>query len=117
MKAQAFYREDISPRQQAASILKLFITGKPFTGTGMFKRLSPSSDDVWEMRTPDLRFFGWVPKKDVFLAVRGDVFENLKNDKSLYEKHRIETKDVRHSIDLDEPKYLEGASEHDIVSD
>ena len=117
MKAQAFYPEDIAPRQQAASILKQYITGKPFVGSRMFKRLSPLSDDVWELRTPDLRFFGWIPRKDVFLAVRGDLFVNLKNDATLYEKHRIATKAVRASINHDEPKYLRGAKENDIVSE
>ena len=117
MKAEAFYREDIAPRLQAAAILKQYITGRPFIGSRMFKRLSPSSDDVWELRTPDLRFFGWAPMKDVFLAVCGDVFANLKSDQSLYEAHRISTKAVREKLNLDEPKFLKGANENDIVSE
>lgn len=117
MKAEAFYSDDIAPKLQAHAILNQYISGKPMRGSRMFKRLSPSSDDVWELRTPDLRFFGWVPEKDVFIAVCGDLFGNLKADKSLYETHRIATKKVRDSMNLDEPKFLQGATENDIVSE
>ncbi|WP_158704421.1 hypothetical protein [Rhizobium sp. NXC24] len=116
MTATQFYADDISPRQQAFAIIKDFIAGKPFPGPRMFKRMRPGSDDVWEMRTADLRFFGWFAAKDCFVAVAGDFFETLKEDKSRYEAHRLDVLAKRIAIDLDEPKYLKGAKENDVVS-
>jgi hypothetical protein len=78
--------------------------------------MSPSGDDVYELRSADLRFFGWFPKMDVFVAVRGDTFTKLKNDPKLYELHRITTLEFRDAIDLDEPKFEPGAGDFGVIS-
>lgn len=118
MRAKAFYSDSISPKQQAYSLIKHFISGKPMRGTRLFQRMSPSGDDVWEFRSaPDLRFFGWFPKKDAYIAVKGDFFETLKADKTLYDQHRLDVIQFRKQIDLNEPKYVPGAGENDVVSE
>lgn len=86
-------------------------------GTKAFRKMRPLTDDVWEFRTPDLRFFGWFHKPNCFVAVSGALFKDLKADKSLYEKHRIAVIEARKAIELDEPKYLAGAGEDDVVSE
>ncbi|MBD8665314.1 hypothetical protein IFT59_18905 [Rhizobium sp. CFBP 8752] len=113
---EPFYETNIKPRMQAYELIKSFIIGRPFRGSRLFKRMSPRSDDIYELRTPDLRFFGWFPAVDVFLAVKGDDFETLKLDASLYEKHRLETRAFRNDLDLNDPKYNAGAGEHNVVS-
>lgn len=116
LKEVPFYATNAPPRYQAQSLIKDFITGKPFRETRLFKRMRPNSNDVYELRSDDLRFFGWFPRMDVFVAVRGDTFTNLKNDLTLYELHRIATLDFRNAIDLDEPKYEPGAGEFGVIS-
>jgi hypothetical protein len=116
MQADPFYKTNARPRYQAHDLIKAFITGRPFLENRLFKRMSPNSDDVYELRTPDLRFFGWFPHKDCFVAVVGDTFERLKEEPSLYEKHRIHCVAFRREIDLDEPKYEAGAGEHGVIS-
>lgn len=116
MSAESFYSENAKPRYQARDLLKTYLSGKPFGSGRMFKRMRPASNDVFELRSPDLRFFGWFVRKDVFIAVIGDLFENLKADESLYEKHRIDCMNFRDQIDLDEPKYTPGAGEQDVIS-
>lgn len=115
--AQSFYAESIRPSGQALDILKTYITGKTVTGTRMFTRMRPITDDVWEMRTDDLRFFGWVPEPNSYIAVVGDFFEHLKADPSLYELYRIKTLTERAQLNLDDPKYIAGAQERDIVTE
>lgn len=116
-KAEAFYQDDLAPALQARNLIKSFETGAPFKGSKLFKKMSPLSDDIFELRSPDLRFFGWFPKIDHFIAVRGDLFENLKADTSLYEQHRLAAVGFRQELDLDEPKYTPGAGEQDVVSE
>ena len=116
MQAKPFYPDSMSPRQQAFDLLKSFIIGRDFHSNKMFKRMSPQSDDVYELRSDDLRFFGWFPKKDCFVAVVGDEFAALKEDKTLYEVHRLECIAFRNKLDLNEPKYIPGAKEHDVIS-
>ncbi|MDX8526308.1 hypothetical protein RFM68_17550 [Mesorhizobium sp. MSK_1335] len=114
--AKPFYDDSVSPALQAWALLKRFIAGQAFEHPRLFKRMSPLGDDVWELRTDDLRFFGWFPHKDCFIANSGDLFGNLKADKALYEKHRIAVIEFRTQIDLDAPKYAKGAKHHDVVS-
>jgi hypothetical protein len=116
-KATALSRLDISPGLQALDLLKQFIGGKPFDDPRLFKRMMPMSDDIWEFSTPDLRFFGWFAERDCYIAVAGDFVENLKNDKKLYEVHRIASMDHRKTLDLDEPKYLKDGKYRDVISD
>lgn len=115
--ASPFYEDDVAPKMQAAALLKSFITGAPFLGSRLFKKMSPATNDVWEMRSPDLRFFGWFPCQDCYVAVSGDLFGNLKDDVSLYEKHRIECVQFRSELNMTEPKYMVGAKENDVVSE
>lgn len=114
--ATAFRASDAPPRYQAHDLIKSFITGKPFRETRLYKRMSPESNDVYELRTADLRFFGWFPKMDCFVAVVGDLFGPLKAEPSLYEKHRIDCLKFRNLLDLDEPKYMPGAGEYGVIS-
>lgn len=117
MSAVSFYPDDIAPKLQAHALLKDFITGKPFCGTRLFKKMSPASDDVWELRSPDIRVFGWFPRKDCYVATSGDLFGNLKGDPPLYEKHRIDCVSFRSEIQMTEPMYVAGANENDVVSE
>ncbi|WP_132589063.1 hypothetical protein [Rhizobium sp. BK068] len=114
--AEAFYRGDLEPKRQAYAILKDFITGKPFPGPKLYKKMRPVSDEVWELRTPDLRFFGWFVRKDCLIVVSGALFINLKADSSLYEEHRLKCIRARNDIDLDPPKCLQGAEPNDVIS-
>lgn len=114
--AEPFYADNIAPRHQAFDLLKSFIVGKPFIGNRLFKRMRPNEQDIYELRTKDLRFFGWFPVMDCFVAVSGDLFERLKNDQSLYEEHRINCHTYREKLDLDEPKYIPGAGERGVIS-
>ncbi|MBY5743494.1 hypothetical protein HFO28_07795 [Rhizobium leguminosarum] len=113
--ATAFYEGDIQPKRQALAILKDFIVGKPFPGPKLYKKMSPHTDDVWELRTPDLRFFGWFYRKNCYIATSGELFEKLKADERLYEEHRINCIKARNGMDLDPPKYLQGATADDVI--
>lgn len=115
--SKPFYRQDVKPAFQAHDLLVRFISGKTFDDSRLFKRMIPMSDDVWEFSTPDLRIFGWFQEKNRFIAVKGDFFEALKSDRSLYESHRMECIAHRDALDLDEPKYLRDGNYRDVISD
>lgn len=117
MKAAAFYSESMRPALQAQNLLRHFISGKPMQHSRLFRQMSPLSNDVWELRSDDLRFFGWFHRKDCYVAVSGDLFENLKADKSLYEMHRIKAVKARDALNLNDPKHLQGAGRHDVLSE
>jgi len=77
--------------------------------------MRPKEADVFELVTPDVRIFGWFPRKDVFVAVAGDVMENT-HGHDLYPGYRNMVIRQRELLDLDEPKWTPGASENDVIS-
>ena len=41
------------------------------------RRLEPVDSSVWELKTPDLRIFGWFPAVNYFVAHLGEAKANL----------------------------------------
>ncbi|HWN49995.1 MAG TPA: hypothetical protein VNO18_09230 [Xanthobacteraceae bacterium] len=60
------------PVEQVDDILYRWITGKEILYTRQFKDLTPMADEIWEMKTADIRIFGWMYQPRKFIAVFGD---------------------------------------------
>jgi len=101
---------DQSPQEQFFEILYKWITGKPMRYNKMFKDLMPRSDEVWELKTADLRIFGWLYRPRKFIAVVGGYADDYKgaHNKQNYEDAKRKVLRCRCSLDLDEPKYVTG---------
>ncbi len=72
--------------------------------------LEPGRDEVWEMKTADLRIFGWIYRPRVFIASfvgYADWYKQPKPQKS-YDTAREQVKEIRAALDLDEPKFTGG---------
>ncbi len=106
-----------TPEEQFDNILFKWISGKEIRYGTMFKDLSPIGDEVWELKTVDLRIFGWMFQKDTFVAVFGDYADNYKppNLRSSYSVAMAKVVGARKKLDLDEPKFITGVYD-DIVS-
>lgn len=104
-----------TPLEQVDALFANFAEGQPMQMGREFRQLKPGSHGIWEMRTPDIRIFGWFPQKDIFVAARG-------NDASFIKEHRLyagyigEVVRVRDGLDLNNPKFLAGARIEDVVS-
>lgn len=75
----------------------------------------PSEHGIWELKTLDVRFFGWFPERDTYIAARVDSFERVKVH-GLASGYRNETVLARAELDLDEPKFVQGGDLTDVVS-
>ncbi len=74
LQTDGFHDGAPSPKEQAFQIFWAFIVGRPLhhmaglpNGLKSANRLKPPQDGVWELRTFDLRFFGWFPRKGTFI--------------------------------------------------
>ncbi len=80
----------------------------------MFKDLMPKDAETWEMKTVDLRVFGWIYKPKIFIAVFGDYADLYKGkNKSVkpiasYARAVNRVVRAREMLDLDEPKFVTG---------
>lgn len=118
----AIDKSNIAPRSQFVMLLQDFITGKSFDYPRDFRRLRPVGEDVYELKTPDLRVFGWFHIRDTFIAVKACGIEevkahslnNLKVD--LYKPYIDYVIEYRNNLDLDHPKLMQGAEWNDVIS-
>ena len=69
--------------------------------------LRPEIEGVWELRTHDLRFFGWFWRKCVFVIASIEQAKRCK-DLRLYPGHRDQAKRDRAALNLDPPKFITG---------
>jgi hypothetical protein len=98
------------PGEQVDNILYRWITGKEIIYSRQFQDLMPMVDEVWEMKTADIRIFGWMYQPRKFIAVFGDYADLYKgkNKTRSYEDARRRVKAERTALDLDEPKFVTG---------
>lgn len=106
-----------SPAEQLDDILYRWTAGRRMRYGRWFQDLMPRSDEVWEMKSADLRIFGWIHRPRYFIAVFGDYadFYKGRNPTKSYESARRTVISSRLRLDLDEPKFATGTFD-DLVS-
>lgn len=107
---------ELSPLEQFVALAEIFCAGERLTYDTQFKPLTHIADGVWELKTDDIRVFGWFKEKDCFVgAVADDAFKIKKHD--LYRGYaNVTTKRFRDGLDLDDPKFVAGDDPHAVVS-
>jgi len=109
------WETEISPLEQFDALVEIFASGETLTYGERFKPLHPREKGIWELKTPDLRIFGWFAQKDHFVGVVADTAERIKRY-SLYYGYLGEVSRFRAALDLDEPKFVEGDDPNAVVS-
>jgi hypothetical protein len=98
-----------SPTEEFDDLLFNFISSEGrLRYDKMFKDLIPASEELWELKTWQLRIFGWFYRKDCFVAVHPDQTVRVKRKTDGYRNAINKVKQVRTVIDFDEPKYVGG---------
>ena len=99
-----------TPAEQLDNAMYRWIAGKHIQYDRMFKDLMPMRDEVWEMKTADIRVFGWVYRPCVFIAVFADYADLYKGKtaKKSYESAKQRVITARSRLSLDEPKFTAG---------
>ncbi len=80
-----------------------------------FKPLTHHRDGIWELKTPDLRIFGWFVKRDQFVGWAADATEKIKKH-NLYHGYAREAGHFRDNLNLDPPKFVQGDKPDAVVS-
>lgn len=106
---EPFYAENTAPYKQAAVLLKNFVTGVEFESEIDFWHMRPHDKDVFELKTADLRIFGWFYRPRVFIAALAQTFE-VTHKPGVHASYRNETVKMRDDLDLDYPKWVIGAT-------
>ena len=105
---------DLTPFEQAEQILYEFVVGLPLAYSFHYRKLEPISLHVWELKTTDVRLFGWFPQKAVIVLVAGTLKENVRNFKD-YTPFVQKVVAFRDALDLDEPKAITGVNRNEVL--
>jgi hypothetical protein len=97
------------PDEEFDDLLFNYISSKGVMRYGKtFKDLIPARDEIWELKTYQLRIFGWFYRRDQFIAARPGRKAELKNGSDGYHRAINTVIDTRNSLPLDEPKFVGG---------
>lgn len=114
------WKSEIEPAAQLDDLLTLFCTGDRLKHGKQFHVLQPRYQGVWELKTPDLRLFGWFPERDCFVVVcceeAGQMKARTGAQLDLYRKSINQVVGFRQSLPLDDPKFVTGVDPYGVVS-
>jgi hypothetical protein len=99
-----------TPYEQLMERLRQWLAGDPMRYGPWFHDMTPQSDCVWEMKTDDLRIFGWMYQPRAFIAVRAGFADHYKEPTKIktYADERNEVVRARNALALDGQKFVEG---------
>src|ERR1700733_6008804 len=98
---------EATPAEQIDQIFYEFLSGMPLIYSKQFRFIRAEKNAVWELKTPDMRIFGWFLKKDCFVGVFGDWADRVK-EHDLYRGYRIEIRRIRRELGVDDTLCVEG---------
>ena len=109
-------KSDMAPKEQLFTRLTQWITGAPMQYGRMFQDLMPERDEVWELKTADLRVFGWLYRPRKFIAVCGGYADDYKEPTKIkiYGDDKRAVLAARDALPLDGDKYVTGKY-HELV--
>jgi hypothetical protein len=113
---ESTWKIEENPAEQLDALVYDFCSGKPLQVGTRFKSLVHLGDGIWELKTADLRLFGWFVRKDHFVVSDCDNTDRIKRVK-LYRGYCEQAVRRREALNLDEPKYIGGDNPDDVVSD
>jgi hypothetical protein len=106
---------DTTPAEQVDQLFHAFISGKPLNHLRQFRFIRAEKNAVWELKTPDVRIFGWFLQRDCFVGVFGDWADRVK-DHDLYRGYRIAIRRVRRELGVEDNLCVKGISPSDVIS-
>jgi hypothetical protein len=107
---------ELTPEQQFVALGEIFCAGERLTFGTQFKPLTHITDGIWELKTPDVRVFGWFSRKDCFIGAVADDATRIKKHNLYVGYANVTTRRFRDALDLDQPKFVRGDNPHAVVS-
>ncbi|MCB9947888.1 MAG: hypothetical protein H6842_08675 [Rhodospirillaceae bacterium] len=104
-----------SPEEQLDALIATYCSGEVLQYGRQFKTLNHVRDGIWELKTADLRMFGWFQARDCFIGTAANCADLIKVHR-LYYGYCSEAVRKRELLDLDEPKYVPGNDPNAVVS-
>lgn len=106
---------EITPIEQLAEFFVHFCAGRELMFERQVRPIHHISNGIWELKTADVRLFGWFPIKDHFICSDADTAWRIK-EYNLYGGYRDQAVHRRAELDLNDPKFIPGDDPNDVIS-
>jgi hypothetical protein len=107
---------ELTPEEQVFALATSFCAGERLVFGTQFKPLTHITDGIWELKTDDIRIFGWFSRKDCFIGAVADDATKIKKHDLYFGYANVTTRRFRYLLDLDKPKHVPGDDPHAVVS-
>lgn len=94
--------------EELDDLLHDFVTGQNLDYYARSHSMNPTEPGVWELKTPQLRLFGWFNLRLTFVVAEIDSAARCKKH-GLYAGYRDSVVRRRKELALDEPKFITGS--------
>lgn len=105
-----------TPAEQVEALFYEFCSGQPLPIGLRFKALVHLGDGIWELKTADLRLFGWFVQRDCFVVCDCNSAQKIK-EFGLYQGYCRQAVHFRNNLNLNAPKFITGDNPDDVISD
>ena len=105
---------DLTPLEQVEALFHDFVYIKDFSGVGLFVNIIPQGEGVYEMKTPDVRVFGWFYRRAQFVAHSGALKNDIKGTRAV-DHIRREIVRARSRLKLDQPAFIRSSKIHELI--
>ena len=106
----------LSAEEQVANLFGRYLTNKPLILRSPISPIRHLEDAVWELKTLDVRIFGWFADKDTMIIDAGCDVKLLKSRKLNYSGFITQTSYVRKSLGFAPTEYVQGKLPNDILT-
>lgn len=106
---------EVTPLEQLDDFAAIFVAGDAIQYERQAKPLRHVEAGVWELKTADLRMFGWFTDRDCFVCSAIDLATRVKRTR-MYAGYRDQAVHDRKQLDLDHPKFIESDNPDAVVS-
>jgi hypothetical protein len=113
-----------SPAEQLDDLVYHFATGGELDYPRQFHEMIHRREGIWELKTPDVRLFGWFYKRDCFICtavadanvIKHGPADLLSSRGTMYSGYCEDAWYRREQLDVDPPKFISGNKLSDVVS-
>ncbi|QQN62105.1 hypothetical protein JIR23_21130 [Bradyrhizobium diazoefficiens] len=106
----------LSALEQVANLFGRYLTNRPLVLQSPIAPIRHLEDSVWELKTLDVRIFGWFATKDCMVIDAGCDVKLLKDGKLNYNGFIVQTSYIRKALGFVPRDYISGTSPHDILT-
>jgi hypothetical protein len=106
----------LSAKEQVSNLFGRYLTNRPLILRSPISPLRHLRDAIWELKTLDVRIFGWFAAKDCMIIDAGCDAKLLKAEKLNYSGFIVQTSYVRKSLGFTSADYIQGTEPNDILT-